>query len=188
MIADAKKEERYTYADYYSWDDGKRLELIDGVAYEMPLAPGRRHQQTIGAFHLQIGSFLEGKPCKVYMAPLDVRLNADGADDTVVQPDVLVVCDRAKLDEHGCKGAPDLVIEVVSPPSASRDFIKKFQVYLRAGVREYWVADPHEKVVQVFMLEDGRYAASAFEGEDKIPVGVLPGCVVDLRDVFVDDY
>ena len=188
MIEDAKKEARYTYADYCSWDDGKRWELIDGVAYAMSPAPGRRHQQTIGAFFSQLHSFLKGNPCKVYMAPFDVRLNADGADDTVVQPDVLVVCNRAKLDEHGCKGAPDLIIEVVSPSSGSRDFIKKFQIYLRAGVREYWVADPQEKVVQVFMLDGNRYVGSAFEGGARIPVGVLPGCVVDLEGVFVDDY
>ena len=180
-----QEEELYTYADYCAWDDGKRWELIDGVAYAMS-APLRAHQDISREMLMQFGNYLHGKPCKVYAAPFDVRLNADTTDDTVVQPDLLVVCDRSKLDDKGCKGAPDLIIEILSPSTAGYDRIVKFHQYLKAGVREYWMVDPEEKIVQVCVWKEGQYFIMAYAETDTIPVSVLPGLEIRLPDVFAE--
>jgi len=174
---------RYTYEDYCSWDDDKRWELIDGVPYEMS-APSQAHQEIIGGLHYQFYSFLKDKPCKVFIAPFDVRLNADTRDDIVVQPDLLVVCDKEKLDGKSCVGAPDMVIEILSKSTAMRDKIIKFRRYLQADVREYWIVEPDEKVVSVNVLKNGEYVANAYGSEDVIPVHVLEGCVINLSEVF----
>ncbi|MDR0310315.1 MAG: Uma2 family endonuclease, partial [Acidobacteriota bacterium] len=110
-----QKDERYTYADYASWDTEERYELIDGVPYLMSPAPLRKHQSILFELSGQFRNFLKGKPCKAFAAPFDVRLNADTYDDTVVQPDLVVICDKLKLDAKGCVGAPDMVIEILSP-------------------------------------------------------------------------
>ena len=180
----AQSNEYYTYTDYCTWDDGERWELIDGVPYAMSPAPSRIHQEISGNLYGQFFNFLRNKPCKVYSAPFDVRINADAEDDTVVQPDLLVVCDHSKLDEKGGKGAPDLVIEILSPSSARHDKFLKFNCYQRAGVREYWMVDPDTKTVQVCILENGKYIASVYD--DSIPVEALPGCTIDLKDVFAE--
>ena len=120
----------------------------------------------------------------MYAAPFDVRLNADEADDTVVQPDLLVVCDQSKLDDKGCKGAPDLIIEILSPSTARFDRMLKFQQYLKAGVREYWMVDPLEQIVQVCIWKDGKYFIMAYADTDTVPVSVLPGLEIRLPEVF----
>jgi Uma2 family endonuclease len=173
---------KYTYSDYCSWDDGERWELIDGVPYAMSPAPTRKHQDVLGALFNQLYNFLKNKPCKVYIAPFDVRLNADEEDDTVCQPDIVVVCDKSKLDEKGCKGAPDLAIEIVSPSSLRMDRVIKLEKYRQAGVREYWIVDPEARSVEVCVLDGGRYFLTGYIGE--APVGILPGCVIDLTEVF----
>ena len=174
---------RFTYEDYCSWDDDKRWELLDGVPYAMS-APNRRHQEISSQFNRIIGNFLVGKPCKVYAAPFDVRLNADTYNDTVVQPDLLVVCDMSKLDDKGCIGAPDMVIEILSPSTVMHDKVLKYSLYLRAGVREYWIVDPVGNSVSVNILKDGEYVARAYGDRDAAPVHVLEGCVIDLPEVF----
>ena len=179
-----REERRYTYADYCKWDDDERWELIDGVPYAMSPAPRPRHQGIIGEVHRQLATFLKGKPCKVFVAPFDVRLSAEDDDDTVVQPDILVICDRAKIDDKGCNGAPDLIIEVLSPSSAGRDKWVKFNAYRRAGVREYWIVDPDSGTVAVHILEGEKYVTSAYGDTDTVPVEVLPGCEILLGDVF----
>ena len=177
------EETHYTYADYCAWDDDQRWELIDGIPYAMS-APLRAHQFISRELLLQFGNFLKGKPCEVYNAPFDVRLNADAADDTVVQPDLLVVCDRAKLDDKGCKGAPDLMIEIQSPSTTGYDRIIKLELYRRVGVREYWMVDPDTKTVQVCVLKDGQYYVKGYADTDTIPVSVLPDLEISLPDVF----
>ncbi|MDD5392041.1 MAG: Uma2 family endonuclease [Thiothrix sp.] len=156
-------QEHFTYADYCKWSEDERWELIDGVAYAMA-APSTTHQRVISELVRQIGNFLVGKPCEVFPAPFDVRLAAtDATDDqtnNVVQPDISIICDKNKLDDKGCKGAPDWIIEVLSPSTASKDLIHKLRLYERHGVREYWVVHPVDRVVMMWTLcTDGRYGA-----------------------------
>ena len=185
MLPDIKKGQRYTYADYCTWGEDVRCELIDGVVYDMSPAPGWVHQGLSMNFLIQLGSFLEGKTCKVFHAPFGVRLNADD-DDTVVQPDIVVICDRSKLSGAGCEGAPDMVIEILSPSTASKDMLIKFNKYLMAGVREYWIVDPQTQVVRVCILNNGRYDSIDYLSADKIAVGVLGGFEIDIKRAFAD--
>lgn len=155
----------FTYGDYCRWPDDERWELIDGEAYAMA-APGLAHQTVVGEMFRQIANHLVGKPCRPFVAPFDVRLpRGNEADDdvtTVVQPDISVVCDPAKLDERGCRGAPDWVIEVLSPSTAAKDQIQKLTTYERAGVREVWLVHPTDHVVIVYTLSaDGCYGKPA---------------------------
>ena len=184
------RDARYTYADYLTWSDDERWELIDGVAYNMTPAPSRKHQKISWELSQQIGAHLRGKKCQAYTAPFDVRLPAPGEVDdttgTVVQPDMVVVCDPAKLDDRGCKGAPDLVIEIVSPESVARDMKEKFLLYERAGVAEYWIVHPIDRVVSIFHRgPDGFYGKpDVHTAEERVPVGVLQGLEIDLSAVF----
>ncbi|MDN5872662.1 MAG: Uma2 family endonuclease [Nitrococcus sp.] len=152
---------RHTYGKYVTWPEDVRYELIDGIAYAMAPAPVRIHQELVGEMFRQIANQLEDGPCRVYVAPFDVRLpRSDEADediDTVVQPDIAVICDAHKLDERGCRGAPDWAIEVLSPASASHDQIRKLSVYEFHGVREYWIVHPVDRIVTVYELEQGSY-------------------------------
>ncbi|MDL2319490.1 Uma2 family endonuclease [Eubacteriales bacterium OttesenSCG-928-A19] len=173
----------YTYADYITWNDGNRYELIDGEVYMMD-APKRVHQEISAEIFNQLYTHLKGKTCKAYYAPFDVRLNADTHDNTVVQPDLVVICDPSKLDDTGCKGAPDLIVEILSPSTMQRDQTLKFNLYLQAGVREYWMVYPDSGSVQVNLLEGDRYAIHPYSASDAIPVSVLDGFAIDLSDVF----
>lgn len=190
--AATKRDARYTYADYLQWSDDERWELINGVAYNMTPAPSRRHQKISWELAQQIGAHLRGKKCQAYAAPFDVRLSAPGETDettsTVVQPDLVVVCDPAKLDDRGCKGAPDLVIEILSADSAARDMKEKFLLYERTGVSEYWVVHPAERTVMVFRRgSDGMYGRPTnYASEDRVPAGVLPDLEIDLAMVFAE--
>ena len=175
---------RYTYADYYSWNDGKRYELIDGSAYLMEPGPTMTHQGISWQLCKLIGNFLDGKPGIAFHAPFDLRLNAYAGDDTVLQPDLMVFLERTKLTEAGAVGAPDMVIEILSPSTAGRDRVKKFNQYLRAGVREYWIVDPVEKTVVANILENGAYVGKTYHKTDEAPVFVLEGCVIKLTEVF----
>ncbi|MFZ2956380.1 MAG: Uma2 family endonuclease [Candidatus Ozemobacteraceae bacterium] len=186
-----KNENRrlFTYADYVNWPDDERWEIIDGVPYDMTPAPNRLHQEISGKFFLQIGNFLEDKSCKVYHAPFDVRLpDKDEKDEdvlTVVQPDIVVVCDEKKLDDKGCRGSPDMVIEIISPFTSKKDKIKKFELYERHKIREYWIIHPAERFVEVYILTDGKYPIPMqYFDDDKVPVHVLPGLEINLAKVF----
>ena len=189
------ENERYSYADYLTWDDGKRWELIDGQAFCMSPGPGRQHQKLSVVLTNLFYNYLQGKTCEVYTAPFDVRLVDTDKDvpdeyiETVVQPDILVVCDPKKLDEKGVKGAPDLVIEILSPSSARNDMIVKYQIYERFGVKEYWVVHPFEQLVQVFKLqENAKYGIPDRYGTgDVISVGLLGDLKIDLNQVFLPE-
>lgn len=176
---------KYTYSDYLEWDDDERWELIDGVAYMMS-APNRQHQGMLVHLCNIFYNFLKGKPCKVYVAPFDVRLNADTFDDTVVQPDLVVICDHSKLDPAGCKGAPDLAIEILSPSTSKYDKTIKFEAYRKAGIREYWVIspDPDDKSLAVNILKGNDYITYAYLSNDIVPVHVLEGLTIDLSEVY----
>ena len=187
MIAAKKLDNYFTYADYCTWPDDERWELIDGVAYAMSPSPTRWHQSVSWKLAGQLYKFLEGKSYQAFHAPFDVRLNADGADDTVVQPDILVVCDEKKLENgKGVVGAPDLIIEILSPSSARHDSVTKLNLYMRSGVREYWIVNPDSKTVSVHTLRgDFGYIIRAYdENNTAVPVEVLDGCVINLAEVF----
>ena len=192
MVEPARTNTAYTYQDILTWPEGERWELIDGVPYDMTPAPTRRHQRILGRFHLQFGPFLEHTPCDVYLPPFDVRLPKPGENamtaTTVVQPDLTVVCDREKLDDRGCAGSPSLVMEILSPSTARKDLRAKLNAYAQAGIPEYWVVYPTEKMVSVYLLDaHGRYDAPiSYTSEEPVPVGVLPGLVIDLARVFAE--
>jgi Uma2 family endonuclease len=138
--------QHHAYAEYLAWPEDARYELIDGIAYLMSPAPPRSHRELAGELYLQVRLALEGKTCRAYYAPFDVRLSkaeqSDEETDTVVQPDVLIVCDRSKLDRRGMRGAPDWVAEILSPSTAGHDQITKLAAYERAGVPEVWLLHP----------------------------------------------
>lgn len=189
-----KEEERFSYAHYLTWDDGKRGELIDGIAFDIAPGAGVEHQDVLGALHLLLGNHLHGKPCRVFLPPFDLALpehpdDPDSAIFDVVQPDLMVVCDKKKITPRGIRGAPDLVVEILSPSSSARDLREKFDLYQRAGVKEYWVISPHERFVQVFTLGDtARYGApTVWTPPDTLAVGVLPELTIDLAEVFPPD-
>ena len=181
---------RYNYGDYVRWQGDDRWELIDGEAYCMSPAPSRIHQALVIELGAQILNFFRGAKCQVYVAPFDVRLprgdEPDSEVDTVVQPDVAVICDPAKLDDAGCRGAPDWLIEVISPSTSVRDQVQKRDLYERHGVREYWTIDPAERLLTIYSRQSG----SGFEPPDTRPargrqaVPLFPGLRIDLDPPF----
>ena len=186
----AATKETFTYGDYLNWSDEERWELIDGTPYNMTPAPSRSHQGISRELLKQFAVYLTGKTCKVYAAPSDVRLpkgnEKDEEIETVVQPDLVVVCEQQKLDEQGCKGAPDLIVEILSPHTAKKDLTIKFSLYERVGVKKYWIVDPGNKIVQVYTSgEDGRLGRpEIYTSDDQIKVGILLDLVIDLTMVF----
>ncbi len=187
-----KKGNGFTYGNYVTWPDDERWELIDGCAYNMSPAPSRRHQKISREIEKHIVIFLTDKPCEVYYAPFDVRLpEADEADEdiyTVVQPDIVVVCDKKKLDDKGCRGAPDLIIEILSPSTNAKDTKIKLALYERHGVKEYWIVHPIDNIVWVFKLGKNKlYGRPAvYDENDKITTPILKGLEIDLGLVFME--
>lgn len=190
-LAHKNNNELWTYADYLTWPDEERWEIMEGVAYSMSPAPGTRHQRISRSVSLQIAGFLLGKKCELFVAPFDVRLSdrtglTDDKVITVVQPDLLVVCDSTKLDERGCNGSPDIVIEITSPSTGKNDLTIKFELYQRHGIKEYWIILPEENAVMIFRLqENGRYGSpTSFGGTDCFKVPLLGDLEIDLGQVF----
>ncbi len=176
-------EKRYTYADYATWDGEQRWELIDGVAYSLA-SPSRLHQEISMNLAWLICNYLRGKSCKIYAAPFDVRLSADKEDDTVVQPDLSIICDTGKLTDKGCDGAPDMVMEILSPSSEALDLGPKLIKYMKAGVWEYWAIDPKGRKLYVYQNKDGPPAPLMYNDKAKVRISVLDDCVIDLAEVF----
>lgn len=184
------KQDRFTFSDVLTWDENERIEIIHGEAFMMA-PPSRIHQEISGEIFRQLANYLEGKRCKVYSAPFGVRLferdgDSPGDVDTVVEPDISVVCDRSKLDDHGCKGAPDMLIEILSPSTLRHDQLVKLNLYQQAGVREYWIVDPMSKSVQVFLLDSEGFLRihEVYGRTDVAKVNVLDGCFLELSKVF----
>ena len=184
---------RYTYADYLMWLDDKRRELINGLIKMMSPAPHPRHAAVNFKIAWQLEYIIKrnkGK-CEVYHAPFDVRFPRNGETannqiNTVVQPDICVICDLSKIDNRGCCGAPDMIVEILSPSTLTRDVHEKFVLYEEFGVKEYWIVHPNDKSVNVFILqEDGKYdAGTLYENEGKVPVYIFDNCTMDLNDIF----
>lgn len=188
---------RYTYADYLTWDFDEMVELIRGQVFKKSPAPSTSHQWAASDLHTTIGQYLSNKPCKVFSAPFDVRLplpeqrRNDGQIDTVVQPDLCVVCDLSKLDQRGCNGTPDWIIEILSPDTAPKDLHEKFDLYQHAGVREYWIVHPSEGTVLPYRLDgQGAYQLlrqTPYTKGERVPVGVFPDFSILLDDnVFME--
>jgi len=186
-----KGEDRFTYADYLTWDDEQRWELIEGEAFCMSPGPNRRHQELLLALARPFADYLDDKRCTVFVAPFDVCLpsynnESDEEVDTVVQPDIIVVCDPEKLTERACKGAPDLIVEILSPSTLKRDITTKYELYQRHGVKEYWIMYPNDRTLLVYRLTDnGRYASPEVFGEgDTVLVQLLGDLAIDMGKVF----
>ena len=178
-----KIKELYTYKDYLEWGEDERCELIDGEIYAFS-CPLPIHCDIHRELVLIIGNHLKGKSCTMYFSPYDVRLNSDSADDTVVQPDILVICDKSKQDKRSYKGAPDLAIEITSPSNAYVDRYIKYHKYLKAGVKEYWIVEPQDRIVNVFVLENGQYNHTPYKENEIVKSTILIDCVIDLKEVF----
>jgi len=184
---------RYTYADYLTWLDDKRCELIDGFINLMTPAPARKHQYVVRQTLLIFGNYLLKKTCEVYSAPFDVRLpkSIEETDDakvyTVVQPDLCVICDPSKLDDKGCIGAPDLIVEILSPSTSKKDLSVKYKIYEQAGVKEYWLVNPNDENISVFVLDNtGKYQLNGMYGGDmKIKVSIFKDLEISLEDIFI---
>lgn len=164
---------KYSYSDYLTWTDNKRWEIIDGIVYNMTPAPSSVHQRILGKLFLIMEHFFENDKCEVFMAPLDVRLSKDKVNDTdietVVQPDILVVCDKNKVDDRGCNGAPDFIIEIVSPSTVYKDTVVKLNLYEKYGIKEYWIVYPEEQIITVYTLNGEKYEKpKVYKYEDKV--------------------
>lgn len=191
-FADLDLSKRYTYADYLTWDFPERVELILGKIFRMSSAPSAGHQVLSQKLSLQMGNFFNGGNCQVYYAPFDVRLplppdrRKPEQIDTVVQPDICVICDPEKVDKRGCLGPPDWIIEILSPSTSRKDAKDKFDLYQHAGVKEYWLVSPADKLIYVYVLNDqGAYTAlPAFSPEDAASPALFPDLRLDLTDVF----
>lgn len=159
QLTDLDQNKQYTYGDYLLWKFQERVELLRGFIRKMSPAPSRRHQTILQNINKRFLNVLLQKTCNVYVAPFDVRLPVPSAkkDSTVVQPDICIVCDPAKLDDHGCNGAPDLIVEILSPSNSKYDIDVKFGIYEEAGVQEYWLVEPEERMVLVYTLQNGQY-------------------------------
>lgn len=181
----------YTYADYLTWKFEERIELFRGKILQLS-APGRRHQEISGNLYTGFHIFLKNKSCKVFHAPFDVRLpqknrKKDSEVTTVVQPDICVVCDETKLDNRGCCGAPDLIVEILSPGNSKKEVRLKYELYEEAGVKEYWIIYPEEESIAVFMLEQNtnRYAgARIYAGGENIASTSLNGFEINTNEIF----
>lgn len=184
-------QKTYTYADYLQWKFDEYVELFRGKLMRMSPAPMRRHQRIVGRMFADIEGYLRGKSCDVYIAPFDVRLpkktnTADKAIYTVVQPDICIICDRSKLDDRGCIGAPDTIIEILSPGNVDRDLKKKFDLYEEHGVPEYWIVAPGIKNVTVYTMNaNGKYELKGeYDSDGSIPLQSLPEFSLMWEDIF----
>ena len=180
---------RFTYADYKEWEleEGERYELIYGEAYCMA-APNAYHQTILSELIRQFGNHFVGKPCKVYPAPFDVRLfyEEDESDDTVVQPDISVICDPEKRGKEGGHGAPDFIAEILSPSNTAIEMQRKYELYREAGVREYWVIDPKHKTLHSYLFNNGTIFPHTYRPSDSAPVEIFPGLLIELEPVFAE--
>jgi Uma2 family endonuclease len=193
MVTDLSQldlNKNYSYADYLTWQLKERVELIMGRLFKMTPAPSLRHQKISGNLFREISLQFKGKNCQVIHPPFDVRIPKGSTSDndvfTVLQPDLTIVCDEKKLDSRGCIGAPDLVVEILSPSTADKDLHEKFDIYEEGGVKEYWIVEPNDWIVNVFILDaQGHYTSEKPKSrKDKLHSVSIPGLAIDLQEIF----
>ena len=192
LLADLDLNKTYTYADYFKWKFEERVELIRGRIFKMSPAPSRKHQRITGDIFSAMNEFVKGRKCEVYIAQFDVRLPRRSKDDqdiiTVVQPDICVICDPSKLDDRGCLGAPDIVVEILSPGNNAKELKNKYDIYEESGVKEYWVVSPQNEYFIACRLVDGKYHPSRMlTTGDIVTTSILPGFELDLAKIFEDN-
>jgi Uma2 family endonuclease len=177
----------YNYADYLQWTFDGMVELINGKIFKMAPTPSSKHQLLSGNLFGILWNYLKGKPCQVVSAPFDVRLSKYKEDkliDSVVQPDLCIICDPTKIDEKGCNGAPDMVIEILSPFSEERDTKLKYKLYEENGVMEYWIVNPHEASIKVYDLVENKYECRAiYHSNQHVEVKTI-GLWIKLNEIF----
>ena len=182
VIMALPQEKLYTEEDYYNIPEDVRAELIEGRIYYQA-APSRIHQKVLSELHLTIGAYIKSKKgsCEIYPAPFAVKLFEDGK--TIVEPDISVICDHNKLTDRGCSGAPDWIIEIISPGNSSDDYIRKLNLYANAGVREYWIVDPLEERIVVYHLEKSQFKMNTYTFQDKIKVNIYDDLWIDFQEL-----
>lgn len=185
-------DQQYTYADYLTWRFSERVELLWGYIRQMA-APNRKHQRLVSNLHGNVWNYLRGKTCQIYQAPFDVRLPRKHPETneeifTVVQPDLCVICDPAKLDDAGCIGAPDWIIEILSKGNTKREMREKYAVYEGSGVREYWIVQPEYDNILVYTLADGRFVTqpTLLATDEAISPHCFPDLLINLNEVFAE--
>ena len=180
---ESAQSKTYTEEDYYNLPEDVRAELIDGQIYYMS-APNRIHQEILMFLSKMIANYIDSKKgtCKVYPAPFAVKL-FENNDKTIVEPDISVICDPKKLTDRGCDGAPDWIIEIVSPGTASHDYIRKLNLYADAGVREYWIVDPREEKVLVYRLAEEEIKVEPHSFQEKVKAGIFEDLWIDFQEV-----
>lgn len=192
-ISQLDVNKRYTYADYLTWQFNERVELIKGGLHKMSPAPRRLHQKIEGILHVKLWLFFENRTCEVYQSPFDVRLSKnkgqiDQKIDTVVQPDICVICDKSKLDDAGCIGAPDLIVEILADSTAKKDYNEKFNLYEENEVKEYWIVNPATKTIEIFSLVENKYVSLGLfneqEGATTVEGHLFPELSIELKTIF----
>lgn len=184
VMPEAVMIKKKTIDDYLALPEGARVELINGIMYDKSPAPLRIHQKLITVLLFSIHSFIKKKNgrCEVFTAPFDVKLN----DETIVQPDISVICDPFKLTRLGCTGAPDMIVEITSS-DYSHDYVRKLSLYYDSGVKEYWIIDPNIQKVTVYLLKDD-YAVRQYDFKDDVPVALYGGeLVINVSDLLDED-
>lgn len=186
-FSDLDLTKQYSYSDYLLWQFQERVELIKGFILKMSPAPSMVHQRISNNVSFELNNYFKRKPCDVFVAPFDVRLAISSAkkDSTVVQPDLCIICDENKLDARGCNGTPDLIVEIISTNNSKHDVHTKFNLYQEAGVKEYWIIQPNDKILLVYTLVNDEFIGlkPQVEGE-KIRSPLFPELDIALEDVF----
>ena len=186
-FSDLDLTKEYTYSDYLLWQFSERVELIRGFIKKMSPAPSRKHQTVSQNLNFKIYSYFQNHSCSVFVAPFDVRLTIQSINKnaTVVQPDICIICDESKLDEQGCNGSPDLIVEILSPNNSKHDVDTKFKLYQESGVKEYWIVEPEERIVLVYSLQNAVYIGlKPFSEGEIIESPLFPGMKIAVLDVF----
>lgn len=189
MITDISQldfSKQYTYADYLTWKITERVELIRGFIHKMSPAPNVRHQTASIYLTSNFYNFFKDQTCRVFSAPFDVRLyNSKNQSNSVVQPDICVICDPSKLDEQGCNGSPDIIIEILSPGNTSKEMDLKFSLYEENGVKEYWLVEPNDRAVFVYVLQNGKYIGlKPFTEDNEISCQLYPDLKFAVKEIF----